>query len=80
MPKLKIEGTQTAVKRPSSRCPENQRKADTANEIVTANRMKKSDFLIIVLAFICPNNLWLLEDTRKWRSRQLFGFQTAHLR
>ena len=49
MPKLKIDGTQTAVNNPSSRCPENQRNAETAKDIITAKRMKKSDFLIIVI-------------------------------
>ena len=41
MPKLKMEGTQIAVKIACSRsCRTNHRYAEMTNEIITANRMK----------------------------------------
>jgi hypothetical protein len=47
------------VNTPSSCCPENQRKADTAKEILTAKRIKKSDclniFLLLVLTYSSKN-------------------------
>jgi hypothetical protein len=49
MPKQRIDGTHSAVKIPSSRCPENQRKADRAKEMETAKRKKISDCLITLL-------------------------------
>ena len=52
MPKHMIEGTQTAVNSPSSLCPENQRKPETAKEILTARRMKKS----ACLTMFCYSN------------------------
>ena len=46
-----MDGTQTAVKRPSSCCPENQRTPETANDIATASSMNKSDCLNIIFLF-----------------------------
>jgi hypothetical protein len=47
-----MDGTQSAVNRPSSFCPENHRYPDSANEIATARRIKTSDCLIIFAALI----------------------------
>jgi hypothetical protein len=47
MPKPRMAGTQIAVKMPSMRWPLNHRYPDTKNEIITARRKKRSDFLNI---------------------------------
>jgi hypothetical protein len=54
-----MEGTQRAVKSPSSRCPENHKKPDRAKEMATAKRMNTSDCFIIVVLLesdICGTN------------------------
>jgi hypothetical protein len=39
MPKHNIDGTQTAVNKPSSLCPENHKNPETAKEMATANKI-----------------------------------------